>query len=468
MQGDPKKRKRVFANRTKTGCMTCRRRKKKCDEAKPECANCLRGGFVCSGYQAQKSPWPKQDQKTGVVSIESKDPTYVPPGPYGMPQTNQYGQTVQQPSKSNTLPAPYRGQPPLRINPPTHPILSTDDDRPTASTLASATVASPENKLSAISSAYSNTPGGANVFPTPVSAVPTPFNERQFNRVPSLHDMSRPADVEHPTPVSAQPKGPQLPQINILNPTRSSSPAPAPTVSAGPSSNPQVAAQMALNHSSYPSSRKRTQKEEMLSGGDYYPYDRELELERERCLAACFRFNNACNPNNGISLSERLRMFREIIQPREPIQFSSALAMPNPFLGRLGDNVKVEGQFHCEYGYNLQIGNNVTIGRNCTIMDANEVMIGDNCHIGPNVAIYTNSLPVDPKKRNQGTQKAKAVHIHRDCWISGNVVILPGVVIGKGVTVGAGAVVTRTLPPFTVVAGNPATVLRGVIDPSSS
>ena len=36
-QGDPKKRKRVFSNRTKTGCLTCRRRKKKCDEQKPEC-----------------------------------------------------------------------------------------------------------------------------------------------------------------------------------------------------------------------------------------------------------------------------------------------------------------------------------------------------------------------------------------------------------------------------------------------
>lgn len=36
-QGDPKKRKRIFSNRTKTGCITCRRRKKKCDEGKPEC-----------------------------------------------------------------------------------------------------------------------------------------------------------------------------------------------------------------------------------------------------------------------------------------------------------------------------------------------------------------------------------------------------------------------------------------------
>jgi hypothetical protein len=42
MQGDPKKRKRNFSNRTKTGCLTCRKRKKKCDEAKPECKLSLR------------------------------------------------------------------------------------------------------------------------------------------------------------------------------------------------------------------------------------------------------------------------------------------------------------------------------------------------------------------------------------------------------------------------------------------
>jgi hypothetical protein len=37
LQHDPKKRKRNFSNRTKTGCLTCRKRKKKCDETKPEC-----------------------------------------------------------------------------------------------------------------------------------------------------------------------------------------------------------------------------------------------------------------------------------------------------------------------------------------------------------------------------------------------------------------------------------------------
>jgi hypothetical protein len=205
LQHDAKKRKRNFSNRTKTGCLTCRKRKKKCDEQKPECeqsfssslsthgtdsllgGNCLRGSFVCAGYPPQRGPgWQKPDNKAAAVPLESKDPTYIPPGAYGMPQQSPYGS---QPVKRESLP-PYRGQA-LRIDPPQGRPLVTDDDRPTASTLPSASVASPENKLSALP----YTP--ANVFPTPVSAnpqpPPPPFGERmakEYQRVPPLHDLS--------------------------------------------------------------------------------------------------------------------------------------------------------------------------------------------------------------------------------------------------------------------------------------
>jgi hypothetical protein len=53
---EPEKTKRQFAHRAKTGCRTCRRRKKKCDEAKPWCNNCRRGNFVCDGY-TEEVPW---------------------------------------------------------------------------------------------------------------------------------------------------------------------------------------------------------------------------------------------------------------------------------------------------------------------------------------------------------------------------------------------------------------------------
>lgn len=54
-QVEPRKRKRQFMRRTKTRCGTCRKRRKKCDEARPECNNCNRGSFICEGY-ANKAP----------------------------------------------------------------------------------------------------------------------------------------------------------------------------------------------------------------------------------------------------------------------------------------------------------------------------------------------------------------------------------------------------------------------------
>ncbi|RPA81859.1 trimeric LpxA-like protein [Ascobolus immersus RN42] len=64
-------RKRQFANRTKTGCITCRRRKKKCDEGKPECTNCKRGGFNCEGY-TNKVDWSGKSGAAAKSNIVSK------------------------------------------------------------------------------------------------------------------------------------------------------------------------------------------------------------------------------------------------------------------------------------------------------------------------------------------------------------------------------------------------------------
>ncbi|KAJ6440415.1 rhamnolipids biosynthesis 3-oxoacyl-reductase [Purpureocillium lavendulum] len=453
LQHDPKKRKRNFSNRTKTGCLTCRKRKKKCDEQKPECSNCIRGGFLCAGYPPQRGPgWQKADSKSAAIPLESKDPSYVPPGAYGMPLHVAYGP---QPVKREPLPH-YRGQA-LRIDPPqSRSLVISDDDRPTASTLASASVASPENKLSAIP----YTPG--NAFPTPVSAntQPPSFGDRmakEYQRVPPLHDLSR-NEPETPHPGNA------LPQINILHPTRTSSPTPhPPPPPPPPASNAQVAAQLALSHSGYP--QRRTQKEEMLSGRHYYPFDKELCLERERCAVACWRFNNLTTPpTHGVSPDERARLFLEILQPRDPVRVSPTEASPVTNVGRVGRHVAVETPFTCDYGYNITIGHHVVIGRNCTINDVCEVKIGDNCVIGPNVSIFTASLPTDPKKRQggQGPQFGRSITIAQDCWIGGGAIILPGRTIGKGSTVGAGSIVTKDVPPFTVVAGNPARVLRGI------
>jgi hypothetical protein len=83
------------------------------------------------------------------------------------------------------------------------------------------------------------------------------------------------------------------------------------------------------------------------------------------------------------------------------------------------------------------------------ILDTCEVKIGDRCNIGPNVNIYTATLPVDPKRRlgSRGPNLGRKITIDSDCWIGGGVTILPGRTIGKGSTVGAGSIVTRVRLP---------------------
>lgn len=193
----------------------------------------------------------------------------------------------------------------------------------------------------------------------------------------------------------------------------------------------------------------------MLSGAQYFPFDKELVLERERCNGACWRFNNSTNPNNGVSAEERSRLFRDILQPVAQINISPTVATGHVPMGSIGENVVVEAPFNCDYGYNISIGKDVSIGKNCTIMDSCKLTIGDRCVIGPNVNLYTTDLPVDPRRRlgNRGPQVGKPVTIEEDCWIAGGVTVLPGITVKRGSTVAAGSVVTRVCFSFFVFDG---------------
>jgi len=358
---------------------------------------------------------------------------------------------------------PYnRGQPTLRITPPQGRPLKTEDDRLTASTMPSSII-SPDNKLSALSGYTSLTSAtSANVFPTPVSAAAvSAFSDRtpkEYQRVPPLHDLTRTADGQdqpqpsHPSMPPQSAISPHPPFSSMLHAGRTSTPPAPPQSTLSPQPPPssaggaQATAQLALSHTTqFPSDRPRRQKDEMLNGRPYYPFDKELVLERERCNAACWRFNNSTNPNLGVSPAERARLFRDILQPREGVQLSPTMVSPVTRAGRVGENATVEAPFNCDYGYNIRIGNHVSIGRNCLINDVCEVKIGNNVVISPNVCIYTGTCSTNPERRNgnRGTQYGKGVVIEDDVWIAANVVILPGVRIGKGSTVGAGSVVTR-------------------------
>lgn len=130
--------------------------------------------------------------------------------------------------------------------------------------------------------------------------------------------------------------------------------------------------------------------------------------------------------------------------------------------GKIGENCFVTPNFFCDYGLNIELGDNVYFNTNCVILDCASVKIGSNTLLGPNVQIYTATHPLDYKTRNSGIESAKSITIGENCWIGGSAVILPGINIGDGCVVGAGSVVTGDFPNNSIIAGNPAKVIRQI------
>ncbi|HSH03858.1 MAG TPA: sugar O-acetyltransferase [Anaerolineae bacterium] len=129
-------------------------------------------------------------------------------------------------------------------------------------------------------------------------------------------------------------------------------------------------------------------------------------------------------------------------------------------LGHLGPHALIDPPFHCTYGHNIHLGQHSYLNVNCVIVDNNTVHIGAHVMMGPAVQIYTAAHDLDPLRRADGWEIAKPITINDYVWIGGNATILPGLTIGHNAVVGAGAVVTKDVPPNTVVAGNPARIIR--------
>lgn len=131
---------------------------------------------------------------------------------------------------------------------------------------------------------------------------------------------------------------------------------------------------------------------------------------------------------------------------------------------QLADFPIVDTPVKMDYGYNVKLGKNVYVNSNSTWIDTCEISVGARTLIGPNCSFYSGTHPLDPTIRNgiRGPESGKPIVIGEDCWLGGNVIVLPGVTIGEGSTVGAGSVVTKDVPPYHCVAGNPARIIRKI------
>ena len=97
-------------------------------------------------------------------------------------------------------------------------------------------------------------------------------------------------------------------------------------------------------------------------------------------------------------------------------------------------------------------------------LDVARVTIGDDVQIGPGVQLLTPTHPLEPGPRRDKWESASPITIENNVWLGRGVIVCPGVTIGRDTVVGAGSVVTRDLPPGVLAVGNPARVVRNLVD----
>ncbi|WP_198135533.1 acyltransferase [Ureibacillus sinduriensis] len=137
-------------------------------------------------------------------------------------------------------------------------------------------------------------------------------------------------------------------------------------------------------------------------------------------------------------------------------------------LKSLGENSEIRPGAIIVCCSNINIGDNVVIRPNSVLignLDV-EISIEDNVLLGSGVHLYVSnhefkdsSIPI----YYQGHQEPKAIKIKEGSWIGANAIILPGVTVGKNSVVAAGAVVTKDVPDFSVVAGVPAKLIKKLV-----
>lgn len=185
-----------------------------------------------------------------------------------------------------------------------------------------------------------------------------------------------------------------------------------------------------------------TELEKMKQGLWYDAnFDKELLEQRTAAEEICFELNQT-SPKN----TEKREMLLKQLFPQ------------------MEEECTILSPVFADYGNYSRIGKGTFINHNAYFMDGGGITIGSHCFIGPNCGMYTAIHAYDTEERKKGMEKALPIRIGDDCWLGGNVTILPGVTIGSGTIIGAGSVVTKDIPENVIAVGNPCRVLRKVTE----
>ena len=139
--------------------------------------------------------------------------------------------------------------------------------------------------------------------------------------------------------------------------------------------------------------------------------------------------------------------------------------------GHIGKNVKLGSPMYWMSPKSIFIGDNTTIWGNAKFIispKAGKFEIKENCFVGQGLTVITNNHNVRPPIsmlqweviKDSHFDSNKDVIVEDDVWIGANVTLLPGIKVGRGAIIGACSVVTKNIPPYAIVVGNPAKIIR--------
>lgn len=182
-------------------------------------------------------------------------------------------------------------------------------------------------------------------------------------------------------------------------------------------------------------------KEKMCSGIMYNDYSEELVEARKRAVLLTNQYNQSFSQPE----EERVKILDQLLEKH-------------------GEDIHLEPDFRCEFGFNITIGDNFFANFDCIILECAKVTIGDNVLFGPRVGIYLANNATTVEERNAGGCYAKPVAIGNNVWIGAGVNINQGVTIGNNTIIGSGSVVTKDIPDNVVAVGNTCKVLRKITE----